>query len=120
MLLVEDDEDDYVIAMDHFFRLPGQRFALDWVCTYPEAVVEIAKKKHDVLVFDYRLGVDNGLDLLAEVRAKGCQAPVIMWTRFVDRALESKARQAGANDFFIKSQVTPAALERSIMTALGQ
>lgn len=120
MLLVEDDEDDYVIAMDHFFRLSGRRFALDWVCTYPEAVVEIAKRQHDIFVFDYRLGVDNGLDLLLEVRAKGCQTPIIMWTRFVDRGLEVKARQAGATDFFIKSQVTPQVLEQSILSALGQ
>ena len=120
VLLVEDDEDDFVIAQDHFFHLPGGRFQLDWVCTYPEAVVEVAKHLHDLYVFDYRLGNDNGLDLLEEVRAKGCKNPIIMWTRFVDRGLEAKARRAGANGFFLKSQVTPEILERALLTTAGQ
>ena len=120
VLLVEDDEDDFVIAQDQFSRLPGGRFKLEWVCTYPEAVAEVSKRRHDLYVFDYRLGIDNGLDLLEEVRAKGCKNPIILWTRFVDLGLEAKARRAGANDFLLKSQVTPEVLEQSLLMALGQ
>ena len=34
VLLVEDDEDDYIITRDLFSELHGRRFALDWAKTF--------------------------------------------------------------------------------------
>ena len=120
MLLVEDDEDDYVIVLEHLCHVPSRKFDLEWICTYPEAVVEIAKKRHDIYIFDYRLGLDNGIDLIGEAKARGCTAPIIMLTRYCDRFLEHKARAAGATDFLLKSAANAATLEAAILKALGQ
>ncbi|MBI5388171.1 MAG: response regulator [Verrucomicrobia bacterium] len=118
LLLVEDDEDDYVIVFEHLCHIPGRKFDMDWVCTYPEAVVEIAKRRHDIYVIDYRLGLDNGIDLIEEAVRRGCTAPMIMLTRYCDRFLEKKAREAGAADFLLKCNANAATLEQAILKAL--
>ena len=119
LLLVEDDEDDYVIVLEHLLHVQTQKFDVEWVCSYPEAVVEIAKKRHDLYIFDYRLGLDNGIDLIGEAKARGCMAPIIMLTRYCDRFLEKKAREAGAADFLLKSGANAATLQKAIHKALG-
>ena len=120
MLLVEDDEDDYVIVLEHLCHVPSRKFDLEWICTYPEAVVEIAKKRHDIYIFDYRLGLDNGIDLIGEAKARGCTAPIIMLTRFADIELEYLAREAGAADFLSKSRTDVASLEQTVLKALNR
>ncbi len=118
LLLVEDDEDDYIIILEHLMALPDERFHVEWVSSYPEAVVEILNNHHDLLFFDYRLGMDNGIDLIREVRGRGCVTPIVMLTRYSDRFIEVKARQAGAADFLLKRELSPENLARVIQTAL--
>jgi CheY-like chemotaxis protein len=118
VLLVEDDEDDQIILLARLCDLRSHRIEVDWVCTYPEAVVEIARNRHDLYLFDYRLGPDNGIDLIHEAKSRGSTVPIILLTRYCDRLLEQKARAAGAADFLLKSNADAATLERAILGAL--
>ena len=63
ILLVEDDEDDYIITRDLFDDIQGAEFELDWAATYADAMEAIGHKEHDVYSVDYRLSEHNGLDL---------------------------------------------------------
>ena len=118
VLLVEDDEDDYVIVLEHLYQIPERRFEVQWVLGYTEALIEIGKKPYDVFIFDYRLGPDNGIDLMREVKANGCTVPIVMLTRYADRYIEVKAREAGVTDFLLKCNANPATLEKVITDAL--
>ena len=80
IMLVEDDEDDYIIARDLLTEIPGHRFALDWVNTYSKGLENMILNQHDVVLVDYRLGAENGVTLLRAALEKGCQAPVILLT----------------------------------------
>ena len=120
VLLVEDDQDDYVIMLDYFFRMKEGKYELEWICSYEEAQHAVALHQHDVYLFDYRLGPDNGLDLLREAKAGGCTAPIIMLTRFADIELEYLAREAGAADFLSKSRTDVASLEQTVLKALNR
>ena len=59
VLLVEDDEDDFILARGHFEELPGSRYVLDWARTYDEALTELQQNRHDVCLVDYRLGPER-------------------------------------------------------------
>ena len=118
VLLVEDDQDDYVILLDYFFRMKEGQYELDWICSYETARAEVAKHGHDIYLFDYRLGPENGVDLLREARAQGCTAPVILLTRFADPRLEALALEAGAAGFLSKNRTSAASLEQALLTAL--
>ena len=80
VLLVDDDEDDYVLTRDWFSEIQGARFELEWVASYDAAMDAIAHNQHDVYLLDYRLGERNGLELLREAVANGCYHPIILLT----------------------------------------
>ncbi|HEY9604290.1 MAG TPA: response regulator [Allocoleopsis sp.] len=118
VLLVDDDEDDYVLTCGWFSEMEGARFELEWVATYEAAIEAIAHHRHDVYLLDYRLGERNGLELLREAVANGCSAPMILLTGQGDHEVDIEAMMAGASDYLDKSQIGAPLLERSIRYAL--
>ncbi len=119
ILLIEDDEDDYVILREKLIELHGQPgYILDWAQTYQAGLKQIQLVKHDVYLIDYYLGASYGLDLLKEAIHAGCQAPIIMVTGQSNREIDLLALQAGATDYLEKSQLDGQLLERSIRYAL--
>jgi signal transduction histidine kinase len=120
VLLIEDDEDDFVITRSLLDEIEGKRFQLDWAQDYDSAKDHLARGEYDICLLDYRLGAQTGLELLREVRAAGNQIPIIFLTGQTDRAIDLEAMQAGASDYLVKNQINAAALERSIRYALAQ
>ena len=68
VLLVDDDEDSYVLTRRLLAKLQGT-FQVEWASNYEAGLKEISRKLHDVYLLDYRLGAYNGLDLLKEALA---------------------------------------------------
>jgi two-component system cell cycle sensor histidine kinase/response regulator CckA len=63
VLLVEDDEDDYVLTRDLLADSRRTAFRLDWIPTFDQALTEIARDAHDLYLVDFRLGEHDGLEL---------------------------------------------------------
>jgi len=118
VLLVDDDEDDYILTRDWFGEFQGSGCDLSWVDNYDSAKEAIAQNQHDIYLVDYRLGIHNGLELLREAIANGCSAPIILLTGQGDREIDLEAMKAGAADYLEKSQLTAPLLERSIRYAI--
>jgi signal transduction histidine kinase len=120
ILLVEDDEDDYVLTRDLLAEIPEGRFELDWVVDVDQALEEMCSNKHDLFLIDYGLGRIDGLSLLKSAVERGCTAPIIILTGHGRRAIDLGAMQAGAADFLEKSRLDSALLDRSIRYCLEQ
>jgi PAS domain S-box-containing protein len=118
VLLVDDDEDDYVITADLLSGIPLVRFDLEWVSAYEAALEVIGRGEHDVYLVDYRLGERDGLELLQEAIKNGCNAPLILLTGQGDHEVDVQAMKAGAADFLVKGQINASLLERSIRYAI--
>ena len=115
VLLVEDDEDDYLIIRDLLSEM--KRFELEWVTDYDDALEAIERGEHDVCLLDYRLGERSGLELLHEASEKGYTVPIILLTGQGDREVDLEAMQAGAAGYLAKGQIDTPLLERSIRYA---
>lgn len=121
VLLVEDDEDDYLLTRDLLLHT-----GLDWVdisrvATYDDALAACDRQDvFDVGLFDYRLGERNGIELLRALESQGCSLPVILLTGQVDHAIDVEAMRAGAVDYLVKGEFTPAQLERAIRYATAK
>ena len=120
VLLVEDDEDDYVLTRDLLADSRRTRFSLDWVSSFDEALGAIANGQHDVYLVDYRLGEHDGLEVLREARIAGCMRPIILLTGQGDGEVDIAAMKAGAADYLVKGQIDAQILERSIRYSLEQ
>lgn len=118
VLLVDDDEDDYVLTRDWLTEVQATVFDLEWVASYDAAITAIASHQHDIYLFDYHLGAHNGLELLRHAIACGCSAPIILLTGQGDQAIDIEAMKSGAADYLEKSQLSAPLLERSIRYAL--
>ena len=118
ILLVDDDEDDYILTRDYFTDLGESRFELEWASTYEAGLAAIKNKQHHVYLLDYRLGERDGLELLQRAVALGISAPIILLTSQGDRDLDLQVMEMGASDYLNKSTLTSELLERSIRYAL--
>ena len=118
ILLVDDDEDDYVLTRDLLAGDSGDRFRLDWVDTYGRALEILERKEHDLYLFDYRLGEQTGLELLGTSISMGIRVPIILLTAQGDREVDMAAMEMGASDYLDKRTLNRELLERSIRYAL--
>ncbi len=119
LLLIDDDEDEYVLARA---LLPEMNIGatLDWTDRYADAVKMVLQEAHDVYLIDYHLGANTGVDLLRTVRERGCRAPIIILTGRDGDGLDIEALEAGATDYLDKNNLNAVLLERSIRYAIRQ
>ncbi|RMF01191.1 MAG: response regulator [Chloroflexi bacterium] len=119
VLLVDNDEAHHALIRRLLTDTEGTQISLDWVSTYEEGVAQVMQNRHDAYLIDYRLGGKfTGMDLLREATQAGCTAPLILITSHGNRELDLAAMEAGAADFLVKDQISPALLERSIRYAI--
>lgn len=118
ILLIEDDEDDYILARDLLREIFRSRLQLDWLSDWDEALEAIAGATHDVYIVDYRLGARNGVDLVREATSLGSRAPFILLTGQGSRSIDLEAMRVGATDYLVKDEITTPLLDRSIRYAI--
>jgi diguanylate cyclase (GGDEF)-like protein/PAS domain S-box-containing protein len=118
VLLVDDDEDDYVMTRDLLAELGRGAFLLDWVSSYEEARAAVGRGEHDLYLLDYRLGERSGLDLLREAGAEGRGSPMILLTGQGGDEVDAEAMRAGAADYLVKGSLEAPLLGRSIRYAV--
>jgi two-component system sensor histidine kinase/response regulator len=118
LLLVEDDEDDYVLTQGLLEDIIAGEYELTWASTPEDARRHFINNAHDLCLMDYRLGAEDGLSLLREAPQLGFKGPIIMLTGQDNKQLDREALNAGAEDYLVKSQLNPAGLARTIRYAL--
>ncbi|MBW4690948.1 MAG: PAS domain S-box protein [Lyngbya sp. HA4199-MV5] len=118
ILLVEDNEDDYVLTRDLLADVQVPQFDLEWAATYETALVSISQQRHDIYLLDYHLGEHNGLDVLRHLLSRDYHAPIILLSGAATRTVDLEAMQLGATDFLYKDEISVGLLERSLRYAL--
>ena len=118
LLLVEDDEEDYLITRSLLAEVERCRYVVTWCKTYQDGLSAIRSKPFDVCLIDYRLGELTGLDFLNECASLAVHVPMILLTGQGDDDIDIVAMQAGAADYLNKTEITASLLARSIRYAL--
>ena len=120
VLLVDDDEDDYIIIKRIFSKIPDSPFSLQW-CSDFEVAKELVKgQEFDIFLIDYRLGAHTGLELLEIAEAKRRSEPFILLTGAGDTKIEHKSMELAAADYLVKGIIDPDGLSRALYYALGR
>ena len=121
ILLIENDDDDYVLMKD---MLSGTHYSgsnIHLISSYYDAL-NIIRENHlnpyDICLIDYRLDQGNGLDLVNEITKHSFHTPIILLTGYGSYEIDLKAMEAGVDDYLDKSEITPRLLERSIRYAI--
>ena len=120
VLLVEDDQDDFLLTRELLDEIDGMRYEVQWAMTYDDALTQIAQDHYDIFLFDYRLGARTGLELLQVTIKAGCKTPVILMTGQGDKRIDMETMKAGASDYLVKGKFDSALLERAIRYSIEQ
>jgi len=118
ILIVEDDEDDFLIIEACIRDIPEKEFRIDWCYDYNDALQRIGQGKYDLYFVDYLLGAKTGLELLKEAITMGCEEPLVLLTGIGNRDLDVQAMNIGAVDYLVKSEINTEKLERCIRYAM--
>ncbi|HKP58331.1 MAG TPA: response regulator [Polyangiales bacterium] len=119
ILLVDDDEDDYVWIRHVLASEDAVR--VDWAQSYEEGCAAIRAHAHDVILVDYRLrdaAGRDGLDIVRKAREEQAGTPCVLFTGVPRVGLEIASLSAGAASFLTKSEVSQSRLMHAILQAL--
>lgn len=118
ILVVEDDEDDFLLINDYIKQLPAWKCEVKWIYRYDDAIESLCKDSYTICFSDYRLGAKNGIDLIRDIQSRNCTTPVILLTGRGNYEIDREATRAGAFDYLIKADLDPDKLERTIRYSL--
>jgi PAS domain S-box-containing protein len=118
ILVVEDDEDDFLLINDYLKKLRTWKCEVKWIYKYEEAVEELVRNNYTLCFSDYRLGARNGIDLIRDIQERGSNTAVILLTGRGNYEIDIEATKAGAFDYLIKADLDIDKLERTIRYTL--
>ena len=118
VLIVEDDEDDFVLINDYLKHLRSWECEIRWIYRYEDAIRELSTNYYTICFCDYLLGAKNGIDLIKDIQINNCNTPVVLLTGKGNYQIDIEATRAGAFDYLIKSDLDEDRLERTIRYTL--
>src|ERR1035437_7562651 len=80
ILIVDDDEDDFIITGEYIKSIPGNTFKIEWCKNYNDGLKHLLSRTHDLYFVDYRLGAKSGVDFLKEAQRHNCEEPIVLLT----------------------------------------
>lgn len=99
ILVVEDDK---IIGDGIQQGLSLQGYAADWVEDKESGETALKRFNYEMLILDIGLPDGSGIDLLAGLRRKGSDIPVLILTAYDDVNYRVKGLDAGADDYMVK------------------
>jgi two-component system, cell cycle response regulator len=114
LLVVDDDEEDFLIVRELLSKTKDKRFKLTWAPTYEAGLELVDQDGFSAILVDYNLNQRNGLDFIRDVVKHNHQVPTILLTGQGSYEIDLQAQQAGADDFLMKKEINPPLLERTI------
>jgi PAS domain S-box-containing protein len=92
-------------------------FRIDHRCSLPEGLERLAAGC-DVLLLDLNLADSQGLSTLVEIHYQFRSLPIVVLVAREDATLGKQARQAGAQDYLLKEDLSPALVEKTLLFAM--
>ncbi|MEX2186350.1 MAG: SpoIIE family protein phosphatase [Pirellulales bacterium] len=114
ILLVDDSADDVSLVRGLLDRRWDGDFRMVHVEDVATAISILAQQRFDAVLLDLTLKDTPGLSGFLQVYGKAPHLPVIVLSGHHDDVLATKAVQAGAQDYLVKSQLTDELLVRSV------
>ena len=112
-------DDEATIRLTFRLALETDGYDVHEAASADEAIMGLKAEKYDLVVLDLRLGEDNGLGVLAEMRQRGIQTPTLMITAYGSIRNAVRAMQLGAIDF-LEKPIEPVALRQIVAEIVGR
>lgn len=121
LLVIEDEDDDFVLLVQHLKRC-GYDVDATRVETEDDLRGALARGGYDAIISDYSLPTLDAPSALAVVKESAVDIPFIIVSGTVNEDIAVAAMRAGAHDFMSKNRLArlAPALERELRDAAGR
>lgn len=119
VLLIEDNR-DFANLVELFLRKhEPDRFHVLWKENGQAALAELASNSaFDVILMDYFLPGQNGLEVTRAIQQMGVSVPVIFLTVNKDFDLAVEVMKLGVEDYLVKEEVSTPVLPKTILNVI--
>lgn len=114
VLVIEDNPGDARLVAEALSEINRPRFDVRLVARLSEAVASLREVPTDVVLLDLGLPDSSGLDSVRRLHAEVPSVPIVVLTISDNEALVGGAVRAGAQDYFVKGELDPRALARTL------
>ncbi len=118
VLLIEDDEEDYMLTRDYLKEADSERFSVAWAQSMKSGLEILTKQKFDAVLLDLSLPDAQRLDGFRELRRRFPRLPIIILTGLADEDTGTKAVHEGAQDYIIKRDLDGTLLHHALRYAI--
>ncbi|OHA48587.1 MAG: hypothetical protein A2806_00305 [Candidatus Terrybacteria bacterium RIFCSPHIGHO2_01_FULL_48_17] len=114
-------EDELLHVEIYKVKLQEAGFSVAIAQNEEEVYGALKVKKPDLILLDILLPGKSGLEILEELRGNAEYAgiPVVMLTNYDDTQSRDKAAALGAQEYFVKANMTPTEIIRKVNEILG-
>ncbi|OPX28388.1 MAG: hypothetical protein B1H08_05975 [Candidatus Omnitrophica bacterium 4484_171] len=118
VLLIEDDSAVAQLIKEMLDKHSKGSLNVYWEDNLRKGMDYLKKNNSSVVLLDLSLPDSKGLNTLSAVHREAPYIPIVILTGLDDTALAVRSLQHGAQDYLIKSEVTPNLLIRAIQYAI--
>ena len=120
VLAVDDDPEDAELLAGDLARVAEWDVEFLHVTDGAAARNMLSERAVELVFLDYCLGAESGLEVLNLLRASGDLRAVIVLTGRGDEYAAASLTRAGADDYVVKSDLSPEVLRRAVGFALAK
>jgi sigma-B regulation protein RsbU (phosphoserine phosphatase) len=118
ILLVEDNR-EFANLVELFLRKHSpDRFDVTWRENGAAALAELEQSAFDIILMDYFLPGQNGLEVTRNLQERGFTAPVVFLTVNKDFDLAVEVMKLGVEDYLVKEEISTPVLPRTILNVI--
>lgn len=118
VLVIDDSQSDAGLVERHLKRVSAFDAEVSLANSHEAGLRQLAESGADCVVLDYRLGTACGLETLRAIREEGYDTAVVFVTGFGSEMVAVEALQCGAQDYLVKSVLSPQVLQRAVLNAV--
>jgi DNA-binding response OmpR family regulator len=100
-IIIAEDEKPMAHAMQ--LKLQREGFTVDLAGNGEEALAKVKKDAYDLLILDLVMPKMNGFDVLAALAKEAKRLKIIVASNLSQEQDSKKAKELGADDYFVKS-----------------
>ncbi|PIP68003.1 MAG: hypothetical protein CO035_00525 [Candidatus Omnitrophica bacterium CG_4_9_14_0_2_um_filter_42_8] len=104
VLMVEDNPTDALVVKKRLQKDSAFDYEVTHVVSGEEALLSMEKNSYNIVLLDYNLPKMGGMEMLAEIKRKNIEVPVIMITGQGDEIVAAQLIKEGALDYLPKRE----------------
>ncbi len=114
ILIIDDNPADSNLLKRYFSKLEGWSIQISISATSEDALKQWNTIQPDIIIVDYLLGNDNGIEVIKKFKENVCRAEYLLLTGYGSETVVTDALRAGASDYLNKSALNIQVLDKTL------